>query len=592
LGAALGILVGWAIVVIAAPIFSGAGDFSLELLFSMTPASILGGFCVGFLISMVTVFLTSLRISRINIIRAIRDLPEPKLAKMRKRTLFVGLLATLLGAAWFLPYIGDEDAWAGAILGPVIMAWGLVPLFGRFIGRRWPMLIAALFSLVWGIFGNAILGGQFFESGELFAFVVQGVVLTFSAVLVLTQLEDVLESFLRRIAARRLPLRLGLAYPMARRFRTGLTLGMFALVMFTMVFIASLSSIFSSQVDRTAARGAGGFDVYATANEANPPAAEELERIDGVTRAIPATFATVLYQTEGLSEPEPWAVTGVNSDFVAAGTPALAEKLPGLTGPEVLERLLADPDSVVVDDFFLQGGGGPPSGEAGAGAQVEITNPLTGETRDLEVIGVVEVDVAFAGSFLSEESLGVLMGNTAARFYVQTQPGARGSDVAARLQGEFLASGVEADTFTALVDEQNAISVQFLRLMQGYLALGLLVGIAGLGVVMVRAVRERRHEVGVLRSLGFLPSMIRAAFLVESAFVAFSGIAIGAVLALITASQLVANGDFGGGLEFVVPWLNIAVLCGVSAVAALLATAWPAQQASEIPPAVALRVAD
>jgi putative ABC transport system permease protein len=594
LGAALGILVGWAIVVIAAPIFSGAGDFSLQLLFSMTPASIVGGFCIGFLISMVTVFLTSLRISRINIIRAIRDLPEPKVAKTRKRTLALGVLASLLGAAWFIPSIGDEEAWAGAILGPVIMAWGLVPLIGRFMSRRWPMLAAALFSLFWGIFGNAILGGQFFESGELFAFVIQGVVLTFSAVLVLTQLEDVLEGFLRRVAARRLPLRLGLAYPLSRRFRTGLTLGMFALVMFTMVFIASMSSIFSSQVDRTAERGAGGFDIYATANEANPPEVEDLEGVDGVQHAVPATYATVLYKTRDLTEPELWSVTGVDEDFVTAGTPALTEKVEGLTGPEVWDRLLVDPNTVIVDDFFLQGGGGPPAGAAGVGAEVEITDPITGATRDLEVIGVVEVDVAFAGSYLSRESLGSFMGEGVAqsRYYLQIEDGARGADVAARLQGEFLESGVEADTFRALVDEQNAISVQFLRLMQGYLALGLLVGIAGLGVVMVRAVRERRREVGVLRSLGFLPRMVRSAFLVESAFVAFAGIAIGAVLALVTASQLVENGDFGGGLEFVIPWANIGVLCGISAVAALLATAWPAQQASEIPPAVALRIAD
>ena len=33
-----------------------------------------------------------------------------------------------------------------------------------------------------------------------------------------------------------------------------------------------------------------------------------------------------------------------------------------------------------------------------------------------------------------------------------------------------------------------------------YLGFGLLIGIAGLGVVMVRAARERRHEIGTLRA--------------------------------------------------------------------------------------------
>ena len=77
-----------------------------------------------------------------------------------------------------------------------------------------------------------------------------------------------------------------------------------------------------------------------------------------------------------------------------------------------------------------------------------------------------------------------------------------------------------------------------------------------------------------------------------SEFVAGEGLMAGAVSALLTATQLVANGDFGKGLSFQVPWLQLHLLCGWDAVASLLATAWPAQQASLISPAVALRIAD
>ena len=41
---------------------------------------------------------------------------------------------------------------------------------------------------------------------------------------------------------------------------------------------------------------------------------------------------------------------------------------------------------------------------------------------------------------------------------------------------------------------------------------------------MVRAVRERRRQVGVLRALGFQAAAVRAAFVVESAFVAVEGV--------------------------------------------------------------------
>jgi putative ABC transport system permease protein len=178
----------------------------------------------------------------------------------------------------------------------------------------------------------------------------------------------------------------------------------------------------------------------------------------------------------------------------------------------------------------------------------------------------------------------------ASRFYVETGgTAAEADEIARRLQGTFVANGLEADAFRSLVQEMQAANLQFFQLMQSYLALGLLVGIAGLGVVMVRAVRERRREVGVLRSLGFLPSQVRAAFLLESGFVALEGIVVGAALALVTASQLIASGEFGDDIGLDVPWGQLALLTGVALVASLIATAWPAQDASRTAPAVALR---
>jgi ABC-type lipoprotein release transport system permease subunit len=64
------------------------------------------------------------------------------------------------------------------------------------------------------------------------------------------------------------------------------------------------------------------------------------------------------------------------------------------------------------------------------------------------------------------------------------------------------------------------------------------------------------------------------------------------VLAIITASQLVATGEFGEDVKFMIPWGNLAILTVGSLVASILATAWPAQEASKIPPAAALRIGD
>ena len=61
---------------------------------------------------------------------------------------------------------------------------------------------------------------------------------------------------------------------------------------------------------------------------------------------------------------------------------------------------------------------------------------------------------------------------------------------------------------------------QIFQLFQGYLAMGLIVGIAGTAVVMVRAVRERRRQIGTLRALGFGSRSVGRSFAIETGFVA------------------------------------------------------------------------
>ena len=56
--------------------------------------------------------------------------------------------------------------------------------------------------------------------------------------------------------------------------------------------------------------------------------------------------------------------------------------------------------------------------------------------------------------------------------------------------------------------------------------------------------------------------------------------------------RLIGAGTLGTKLGFSVPWGQVFVLVGGTFAASLIATAAPAQQASRIRPAVALRIAD
>jgi putative ABC transport system permease protein len=109
---------------------------------------------------------------------------------------------------------------------------------------------------------------------------------------------------------------------------------------------------------------------------------------------------------------------------------------------------------------------------------------------------------------------------------------------------------------------------------------------------MVRAVRERRRQIGMLRALGFSAQVVRRAFLSEAAFVAIQGIVLGIGLGLVTSYQMVTSDVFGDPLPFEWPWAALAILFTVPAAAALAATVAPASQAAKIRPAAALRIAE
>ena len=71
----------------------------------------------------------------------------------------------------------------------------------------------------------------------------------------------------------------------------------------------------------------------------------------------------------------------------------------------------------------------------------------------------------------------------------------------------------------------QALTRGILQLFQGFLALGLLVGIAALGVISARTVVERQQQVGMLRAFGYQPEMVALSFVLEASFIALVGMA-------------------------------------------------------------------
>jgi putative ABC transport system permease protein len=591
LGTLAGIGLGRLIIAASARMFSTEHN-RFDLVFTVRPASIAEGFAIGFLIALVTVVAMSVRISRLNIIAAIRDLPEVKVRRRRRRWLVLGAAAALLGSVWTISTLPKDEPF-GLLLGPTLIAAGLCPLVARMIGQRKAITLASAVVAVWGVLLFALFP-KVGADADMLVWVAQGVTLTGAAVVLIAVQQERVAGAIRQLApGRGLALRLGLAYPLARRSRTGLTVAMYALVVFILTFITTLSAMIGSRTDAVTKKVAGGYGVYVSSSTANPIPIAKLASRPGVHAVTPLRTVTASFTRPGTRSTQ-WPLTAFDRSFYRLGR-QLHDRGAFPTDRAAWEAVLHDPRLVIVDEGFLTTSGGPGTRIPEVGDHFTVTDPQTGRQRSLVVAAMAESDVLIRnGALYGLPGARSLFGGelAPARAYVALRRGFDPDRFAASLQGDYLENGAEAASIRSLMQEAFSIWDAMFQLFQGYLGLGLIVGIAGLAVVMVRAVRERRRQIGMLRAIGFGWRTIGRSFAIESAFIAIEGTVIGAGLALVTISNIVANTDVFGDMRLTVPWLPLLVLLVGTVGASLLATAWPAIQATRIKPAVALRTTD
>jgi putative ABC transport system permease protein len=229
--------------------------------------------------------------------------------------------------------------------------------------------------------------------------------------------------------------------------------------------------------------------------------------------------------------------------------------------------------------------------------QIEIRDSRSGTVIALNVIGVLDS----AAAFLPDLTQGVytsVSSFTAAgapdvrpTTYVFRLAPSAGVHATALLLGKtFLHEGLDVKEAQKQYDANVAFNTGMNYLLEGFMALGLVVGIAALGVIAFRSVVERRQQIGMLRAIGFKRGMVRTAFLLESSFVAVLGTLLGMVLGLALSYNLVAGiSSTSSSIAFTVPWIQMLLIVVIAYIASLLTTFVPAWQASRIYPAEALR---
>ena len=696
-GVALGLGASAVIVYVANRIFQGGGtgapdDFTIAAHFEIQSAVV--AYCLGMVITLGTVGISAYRVSRLNIVAAVRGLPPPiQTSQTPFRDLLLapfrawgrpvllaatgvwalvtgnfarglGLLTQSVWAAVTAPlnffmsviqaiWVPLSHGWltvvAGALLtwlgtasdqsAPtsigvtlVIIGAGLTirtashhtrlrPDVGDRIAYTFMGVLSLVFWVIPFSWGEKVFGEL---DGGIEMFFISGVAMVAAAVGTVMYNADLLIKLLNLVTGRFGQLRpvliTAVAYPMAAKFRTGLTLAMFALVIFTLIVMSILTEAFSAAVGDSE-RVTGGWDIQGAVNF-NTPITDIRQAIDakpgvdnenitsiGGYTAIPVEVRQVgaeeqrwRFYAVRAADDQYLRETGANLKLIANGY--------GDTQEDVWEAMRQDSNLVVVDSLVV------PSREGFANDEIpfelegifyedtemeaidiEVREPRTGQVIPLKVIGVMdrltdafgELGIGMIASRKElDEAIPFQIPITTYRFKV-----AEGADiptVSKSLESAFRENGMETDVLSDLVDDLAAANRAFNYLFTSFMGLGLLVGIAALGVVSLRAVVERRQQIGVLRAIGYRRRMVQLSFLTESSFVVLMGTALGVALGTIISYNIVK--DIQEDIEtvrFAIPWLQIGIIVAIAYVFSLATTFLPARQASRIYPAEALR---
>ncbi|MGW0536044.1 ABC transporter permease [Streptomyces sp. NPDC003032] len=125
----------------------------------------------------------------------------------------------------------------------------------------------------------------------------------------------------------------------------------------------------------------------------------------------------------------------------------------------------------------------------------------------------------------------------------------------------------------------------FSTLLLGLGGIALLVGGVGVANTMIISVLERRHEIGLRRSLGATRGQIRVQFVTESLLLSGLGGVAGVALGAAATAAYAAS----GGLPWVVPLWSMAGGFGATLVIGTVAGLYPAVRAARLSPTLALQ---
>lgn len=638
-GLLIGTAVGVGLVMMSGSVLQG---FGIQIEPHVEPRSLVLAYCLGAVVTMLSIAVSAWNASRLTVVAAIKNLPEPPKAPRRARTVLLGpaTIVAGLGLGWWglrssiaLPMGG------GVVLTALGLAMVARPLLARLglserANDRLRYSLAGAILLLYWLVPNEWLRATGLRPlpRSMDLFFVAGLSLVLGAIWLLVSNLELLSRAARAAGTHArggaLLVRTGLAFPVHHRFRTGMTVAMFGLVIFGMV-VASVLLTGTHRAYSDPEAMAGGFDMKL---DLSPPEVTDVRPLLVDLPTVKAEdFAAI--GTIGGSTVEAiqvgdgarsWRQINVNlldDAFIGSVRTTFTAHAPGYATDAAVWRALAEGPGLAViagpavrprqsdplPNAFFQLDGVVKEDRAMSPLGVWLRDPRGGPAVKVTVIGIMDPRATFgAGIYTSQATFGTagadepsagasvasagMPSPQRSTAYLRVQSGTSAAEKTLGLNLGLQERGLRASEIGEDVRRILGLRMLLNDLLQAFIGVGLLAGIAGLGVISTRAVVERRQQIGVMRALGFTRRAVQGSFLIEASLIALLGILVGTLLGLGLSYRLV---EFLGRefpeIVFAVPWQQIGGIALFAYVASMLTTLAPAWQAGRISPAEALR---
>ena len=710
-GVVLGVGVAALMIRVLSSVFSGFYQ-GITLQFHVDWTSLVIALCAGVLLTFIVVAFSAYKVSRLNIVAAIRDLDESEHRDAGMASMFMapfgvawvavkqlrrghplvflgritlgtlgairtfwwalfkrGPLTILLGAVLVALTLGDNSLFShvevvystGASL--VVIGSGLLVRWllsfahvRRLVAARIGFTIAALgLLLFWGRpFGrvesvlhleNQLQTKQLVGGPEVF--VVSALMVLLGAIWLVMYNSDLLIKgvmfFTGRISGLAAVTRTSMSYPMATKFRTGMAVAMFAIVTFIIVYMSVFKDVLIqnfAQVDAVS----GGWQIVAgtpdnnfnqtdqtkfptnvaSLVQSNPTLAAEIKGVgwENIARGVQIQQVKADGSVSNLQRDSFYGFRVVDSGYLSATGYALQPRAAGYASDRAAWDAVRDhPGYAVLNASSLDARSSGPADIVGIKPadhtfqpfQVKVTFPGDGgggkggaaTTMTLTVVGFMNSNALWGGLYVSADTAlqdgafaapsasgptaSSLLPLTPTGYYFTLAPGVNVNKARLDLGRQLVQDQLEPVIVSDQLAQQLSGILTLLNLVTGFLALGLIVGIAGLGVISTRAVVERWQQIGMLRALGYRRSLVQRSFLMESSLIAILGLVIGALVGVWQSYRFFVVDKTVGTVAFHVPVIDIALILAGAYLATLVTTYLPARTASRVAPAEALR---